>query len=190
VSVARGPVLEGQNVVLRPAGDADIPALVAIVSSPEVARWWGTPRSEEEFAKELLDEDVVTFAIEVGKEVIGLIQYYEENEPDYRSAGVDISLRPDHLGRGLGTDAVRTIARYLFDEREHHRLTIDPAAANERAIACYRKVGFQPVGVMRRYERGADGSWHDGLLMDLLREEFSSPVPNPVTAELDARARH
>jgi aminoglycoside 6'-N-acetyltransferase len=26
--------------------------------------------------------------------------------------------------------------------------------------------------VMRRYERSADGTWHDGLLMDLLREEF------------------
>jgi aminoglycoside 6'-N-acetyltransferase len=26
--------------------------------------------------------------------------------------------------------------------------------------------------VMRRYERGSDGTWHDGLLMDLLAEEF------------------
>jgi aminoglycoside 6'-N-acetyltransferase len=25
---------------------------------------------------------------------------------------------------------------------------------------------------MRNYERGPDGTWHDGLLMDLLREEF------------------
>jgi len=31
---------------------------------------------------------------------------------------------------------------------------------------------------MRRYERGADGSWHDGLLMDLLREELSEALPN------------
>jgi aminoglycoside 6'-N-acetyltransferase len=28
------------------------------------------------------------------------------------------------------------------------------------------------VGVMRQYERGADGSWHDGLLMDLLAAEL------------------
>jgi len=33
-------------------------------------------------------------------------------------------------------------------------------------------VGFRPVGVMRRYERGADGTFHDGLLMDLLAEEL------------------
>ena len=34
------------------------------------------------------------------------------------------------------------------------------------------KVGFRPVGVMRRYERGPDGEWHDGLLMELLAEDL------------------
>lgn len=56
----------------------------------------------------------------------------------------------------------------LFDDRGHHRLTIDPAADNGAAIACYRKVGFRDVGVMRAYERRPDGSWADGLLLDML----------------------
>jgi aminoglycoside 6'-N-acetyltransferase len=33
-------------------------------------------------------------------------------------------------------------------------------------------VGFKPVGIMRQYERGPDGTWHDGLLMDLVRQEL------------------
>jgi aminoglycoside 6'-N-acetyltransferase len=168
-----GPILKGQAVVLRPAVEADIPALVAIVSSPEVARWWGNPPTAEEFARDLVDEEVAIFVILVDNQVAGLIQYTEENDPQYRSAGIDISLRADQLGRGLGADAVRTLARHLFEDRKHHRLTIDPAAANERAIASYSKVGFKPVGVMRQYERGVDGTWHDGLLMDLLREELA-----------------
>jgi hypothetical protein len=57
-------------------------------------------------------------------------------------------------------------------DRGHHRLTIDPAASNARAIAAYAKVGFRPVGIMRQYERGPDGTWHDGLLMELLREDL------------------
>jgi aminoglycoside 6'-N-acetyltransferase len=69
--------------------------------------------------------------------------------------------------------AIRALARYLIDVRGHHRLTIDPAAANERAIHAYRRVGFRPVGIMRRYERGPDGTWHDGLLMDLLAGELT-----------------
>ncbi|HEX2508373.1 MAG TPA: GNAT family protein [Miltoncostaeaceae bacterium] len=54
----------------------------------------------------------------------------------------------------------------------HHRFTIDPAVANERAIRSYAAVGFRPVGVMRAYERGRDGAWHDNLLMDLLAGEL------------------
>lgn len=38
----------------------------------------------------------------------------------------------------------------------------------------WRKVGFQPVGVMRQYERGGDGQFYDGLLMDLVRDDRSS----------------
>jgi aminoglycoside 6'-N-acetyltransferase len=50
---------------------------------------------------------------------------------------------------------------------------IDPAASNARAIRSYERVGFRPVGVMRRYERGRDGGWRDGLLMDLLPEDLT-----------------
>ena len=106
--------------------------------------------------------------------MIGSVQYYEETDPDYRHAGLDIFLGTGWQGRGLGPEALRILARHLVDERGHHRLVIDPAAANERAIAAYRRVGFTPVGVMRLYERGADGSWHDGLLMDLLADELSA----------------
>jgi aminoglycoside 6'-N-acetyltransferase len=65
------------------------------------------------------------------------------------------------------------MARYLIEQRGHHRLTIDPAADNAAAIRCYEKVGFRPVGVMRRYEQGPDGTWHDGLLMELLAEDLA-----------------
>jgi aminoglycoside 6'-N-acetyltransferase len=72
----------------------------------------------------------------------------------------------------LGTEAIRLLASYLFEERGHHRLTIDPAIDNTAAIRASEKVGFRSVGIMRNYERGPDVVWRDGLLMDMLREEF------------------
>ncbi len=93
--------------------------------------------------------------------------------PDYRHAGIDLFLNPAAHGSGLGTDAVRTLARHLIDECGYHRLVIDPAADNIAAIRCYEKVGFRPVGIMRQYERGPDDTWHDGLLMDLLAAELT-----------------
>ena len=70
---------------------------------------------------------------------------------------------------------MRTLARHLFEVRGHHRLTIDPAAANTRAIRAYERVGFKPVGVLRQYERGPDGTFRDGLLMDMLAGEQREP---------------
>ena len=100
------------------------------------------------------------------------IGYHEEDTPDYRHAGMDLFLATESQDRALGSEALRLLARHLFEERGHHRLVIDPAASNARAIRAYEAVGFKPVGVMRLYERGPDGTFHDGLLMDLLADEL------------------
>lgn len=161
--------LAGQTVVLRPTGARHVSAFIDILQHPDVARWWGG-YDLERVRRELLGPH--GYAVELAGEVIGLVIFHEEDDPDYRHAGVDIALHPDAHGQGLGADALRTLVRHLFTRRDHHRIVIDPAATNERAIRSYERVGFRPVGVMRRYERGADGTWHDGLLMDLLREDF------------------
>ena len=167
------PTLHGELVELRPMVEADRTSLLAVLSDPSVVEWWD-PRGAEHSADELLagEPDWFVWAIEVDGALAGSIQASEENDPDYRHAGIDIFMSAPFQGRGLGTDTVRTVARWLFDERGHHRLTIDPAAANARAIRTYEKVGFRPVGVMRRYERGVSREFHDGLLMDMLAGEL------------------
>ena len=152
--------------------EADLGYLTGLFAIPEVSEVWLA--TDEDDLRRWLDpaEDTNPFVIERGGEPIGLVLYSEEPDPDYRHAGIDIVVHPDWCNQGLGTDALRALARHLFDEVGHHRLVIDPRATNARAIASYRKVGFRDVGILRRYERGTDGEWHDGLLMDLLREEL------------------
>jgi hypothetical protein len=65
------------------------------------------------------NDGTVTFAVQADRQVIGLIQHWEENEPDYRHAAIDIFLHPDWRGRGLDADAIRTLARRLFEQRGH-----------------------------------------------------------------------
>jgi aminoglycoside 6'-N-acetyltransferase len=164
-------VLPGAQVTLRPVRAGDVETLRVIFSDPEVARWWGDPAKA---VHDILEssEDESHFLVERGGEAIGFIQSYEETDAMYRHAAIDIALRSPWHGKGLGPDAIRTLARYLIDARGHHRLTIDPAAHNTNAIKAYERVGFKPVGLMRRYERGPSGEWHDGLLMDMLAEEL------------------
>ena len=165
------PTLHGERVLLRPLAERDFERLVEIGAEPEVARWWpGITRAD--LAEKLEADDEVALTVERDGRVAGLIQFHEESEPDFRHAGIDIFLATECHGQGLGADAVRTLARHLVEERGHHRVTIDPAAANERAIRCYERVGFRRVGIMRRYWRDSAGEWQDGLLLDLLAGEL------------------
>ncbi|MFN2606421.1 MAG: GNAT family N-acetyltransferase [Acidimicrobiales bacterium] len=162
-------VLPGHRVVLRRAGaEGDGALLDGLFAVPEVAELWPGDNSDH-----LHEPGTVGFTVWVGDGFIGFIQYWEEPAPEYRHAGIDVVLHPDWCNQGLGTDAVRTLARHLFDDLGHHRIVIDPRVENRRAIASYRKVGFRDVGIMRRYERGNDGVLRDGLLMDLLPEELT-----------------
>lgn len=169
-------VLRGASVALRPTVPEDVPALAAIRATPEVrARWQGGDDLQSlraDVTADLEDSDTRCLTVDHHERVIGMIQWHAEEDPEYRHAGIDLFLDPAVHGRGLGADAVRTLARHLVDDHGHHRLTIDPAADNTAAIRCYTKVGFRPVGIMRQYERGPDGAWHDGLLMDLLAAEL------------------
>ncbi|MBF8289328.1 MAG: aminoglycoside 6'-N-acetyltransferase [Chloroflexi bacterium] len=164
--------LQGPRVCLRPLDAGDRPALATILAEPAVARWWGQSGFDQAMDDIYGPWAHEPFAIEVDGKVAGYLQVAEELDPDYRHASIDLFLGVAWQGRGLGPEAIRLICRHLFEERGHHRLTIDPAVSNERAIRAYERVGFRPVGVMRNYERAADGTWHDGLLMDLLAGEL------------------
>ncbi len=110
--------------------------------------------------------------IEVEGAVAGMVQFHEQLEPKYRHARIDLFLDSAFQGRGLGTEVVRRVIDRLVADRGHHRITIDPAAANAAAIRAYEKAGFKRVGIMHRYERDVDGEgWHDGLLMEFVAEQ-------------------
>jgi len=165
-------MLDGERVHLRALDPGDLPRLREILLEPAVARWWPPDALD---GPDYADEETVELAICVEGKLAGLIQYGEENTPRYRHASIDLFLSPEYHGRGLGREAIAVLARHLIAERGHHRLVIDPAAANAAAIRCYESVGFRPIGVLRHYERDhVRDEWVDGLYMDLLADELEA----------------
>ncbi|CAM5307300.1 hypothetical protein Sgou_17210 [Streptomyces gougerotii] len=69
---------------------------------------------------------------------------------------------------------MRTLARWLVDERGHHRPVSDPAAADTYAIRGYREVGLAAVGTVRAsWHNHRTGAWEKGLLLELPAAELT-----------------
>lgn len=168
--------------MLRPVSDADLAPLADIVAMPTVRDWWSGADDRERVFSDL-KEHTASFVIQVQGAIAGWLGCEEERDYYYPSAALDIVLAPDFQDRGLGPEALRLVVDWLVEERGHHRITIDPNIANERAIRCYQRVGFRRVGVMEAYERGDDGKWHDALFMELVR------FPADGAGRPDARSR-
>ena len=153
------------DVSLRPLDPSDADALRALHQNPGVIKWWGPMEKDFPFD----EPETKRFVIEAGGEAVGMIQFGEEKEPDYRHAWIDIFVGDDHAGRGIGTEAMKQLIRIVLEEHKHHRITIDPAVENEAAIRSYEKAGFRRVGVMEAAWRNPNtGVWSDELLMELV----------------------
>lgn len=94
--------------------------------------------------------------------------------PDERAYGIDIWIgEPTLWGQGLGTRAVRTMLRYLFEERGATTVALTTFSWNERAIRCYERAGFRKMRLLRGSEM------HEGALQDELVMQVSRGEPPP-----------
>ena len=152
-----GRAMRDGDLELRRFRPGDAEALEALLSEPEVKRWWADGRYERDNG----------WVVEVGGDLAGWVQYVEQSDEWYPSVALDIALTTAVHGRGYGRRVLRLVIEH-FAARGQHRFTIDPDVANERAIRSYAATGFKPVGVLRSYARNSDGGWNDGLLMDLI----------------------
>ena len=166
--MAAPPELSGPRVRLVPCAPEHHARLREIHLEPEVRRWWQDPA--DDFPANM--NRSTNYTVVLDERVIGFAQWYSEEETIIRFAGFDLFLDPAVHGRGLGLETVRVLCAHLIDDHGFHRVVADPEVENETAIACFRKAGFRPVGVLRQYLRDRFGVWKDGLLLDLLANEF------------------
>ncbi len=175
-------MLLGQRVRLRPIGRDDLPLLRAWFADPVVMRHWGQPAplvTEDRFAADLQGRfarfaDAGYFMIQPhDAPPIGRIEF-ERLDPQTASAEVMILIGDRAAwGRGYGTDAMVTLLRYLFHERNLHRVALTVIAWNRRAVRSYEKAGFVVEGTLRD-DLYFEGRYHDQTVMSILRPEFDA----------------
>ena len=74
---------------------------------------------------------------------------------------------------GYGTEAIRLLLRYGFDELQLHRIDLRVLEYNARAIRAYEKCGFVREGV-ERDSAFVDGAWHSDVIMGILDHDYRS----------------
>ncbi len=102
--------------------------------------------------------------------LIGLYTIYSLHGEAF--LGVHIGER-DYWGKGYGTDAVRVVLRYGFEELNLQRVSLSFLEGNDRAMRSYEKCGFRYEG-RERQAWGYDGRRWDEIYMGLLREEWQA----------------
>ncbi|WP_336206739.1 GNAT family N-acetyltransferase [Nonomuraea sp. LPB2021202275-12-8] len=168
-------------ITLRPVLESDLTIFDEVFHSPEATgalQWFGYRSRKEEwqgFAENgLLSDDGGTLTVCAGDQVAGRIQWFKAGgwAPPATSWcwTIAIMLVPDHRGRGIGTEAQRQLATYLFDHTRAHRIQAYTDAQNHAEQRALEKAGFEREGVLRQAQwRG--GRWHDQLLYARLRSD-------------------
>lgn len=180
-------MIRGEQVVLRPAEDGDVPLIHRWMNHPEVWHYmdYERPTSLADVQDDLdrSREEGHPFTIVVGDRPVGRIGLNHVRRRD-RIASLYLFIgEPAYWGKGYAGDAARTLLAYAFDRWDLNRVELWALGDNDRALATYRRCGF--VEEARLPERSwKDGAWVDRVVMSVTREEFERAVADRAGATL------
>ncbi len=167
----------GTKCYLSPIDVADAPKYTAWFNDLEVSRnltscsWALNESTEAEKLPEIAKEHNYAIVETEGNTLIGNVGLHDvEHLHRHCELGIFIGNK-DYWGKGYGEEAIRLMAGYAFDYLNMRNIMLRVFDFNTRAIACYRKVGFQEIG-RRRKALELEGEIHDVVLMDLLAEDL------------------
>lgn len=178
-------MLVGRRVRLRSFELSDLDEIMKYWNRMELRRFLGSvdrgpaARSEEEewiksTWKLRQERRGFTFAVEdvSSERLIGGTGLFSLDWTS-RSAEAGISIyNPEYWGKGFGEEALNLLLTFAFRDLNLNRVGLEVFDFNERAYKCYVKVGFKEMG-RKRASRFINGKYHDSIVMDVLRDEWS-----------------
>ncbi len=172
-------MLEGERVRLREPHRDDTATINAFWNDLEMSsiatNTVPTPDSVEKTQKILADldarDDHVRFVIEADGAIVGDCSLHDIDKHN-RTCEVGIAIGKPFWNQGYGQDALRTLVDYAFKHHNMHRVGLEALADDERAVTCYRNVGFVEEGRLRKRD-WVNGEYHDVMVMGILDEEWS-----------------
>jgi len=172
--------IRADGIILRPWRDDDLEALTAACQDAEIARWLPmvpSPYSEED-GRAYLEQarlhwelgDAYNFAVvDESRRLLGSIAIRILR---FNVGHIGYWMSAEARGRGIATQALKTLCRWAVDELRLGRLELATDSDNHASQRVAAKAGFQREGVMRSALENRDGSRRDSVFFSLLPEEL------------------
>ncbi|MFR3817750.1 MAG: GNAT family N-acetyltransferase [Fusobacterium varium] len=174
-------MIEGKKIILRAYKESDIEISFKLINTLNIRTMLGrnnifpfSMSAQKEFVEKAMINNGPTFNFaieekESGEYIggCGINSYDDKN----RKVIIGLWLGEQYQRKGYGSDVLRTLCRFIFDEMNIHKIVLDYFSFNEKGKKCYEAVGFKQEGI-RRKELFRFGKYHDIIEMGLFKEEL------------------
>jgi ribosomal-protein-alanine N-acetyltransferase len=183
--------LAGATVCLREFRSDDLEDSLAVVGDERVTRWLSFDTKNREQAREMLSGAIerakahprIEYYLAIASQDDRLIGFARLGLGGVQAAKLGYAIAADFWGKGYGTDAVRTMLSFAFNELRLHRVTAAIGPDNKASITLVERLGFTREGHLRDHVF-TNGSWRDSILYSVLTTEwqcYPSTIPTPGT---------
>jgi [ribosomal protein S5]-alanine N-acetyltransferase len=179
------PTLTTNRLVLRKLLPADAADVLLFRGDPEVQKYDDPPIHSLQEATDFIEEmrqacaaeqqQMWAVTLSSNDTVIGLVslQYWDHRGDRYhRRAEIGYGLSRVSWGRGIGSEAVRTVVHYGFAHLRLNRIYAGTIADNHKSVRLLEKLGFAREGTQRHHSLEDDGRFHDSAMYGLLRADW------------------
>ena len=176
------PVLKTERLTLRNLRRSDAADVLVFRGDPIVQKYDDPIIHTEAQAQSFIDElhaeynarEGICWALTLSGQdvVVGAFALHHWNQY-HRRAEAGYGLAHAYWGQGIGSEALRAILRFGFEQLNLNRIYARTIADNHESVRLLERLGFQREGTMRKHSWEDDGTFHDSAIYGLLGQEFA-----------------
>jgi len=161
------PVLESENIVLKKIEEIDLEELFSIYSNDNVFKYCGIiPKKNKETVKNMIEhferdynkKSRIKWGIyykQDNMKLVGIIEVFDINQK-INMVTIGYFLAEAYWGKGIATESLKVLVRYLFENVEVNRIQAEVMPENNESKKVLTKNGFIKEGTLRQ------ASWWSG----------------------------
>ncbi|MBM3184175.1 MAG: GNAT family N-acetyltransferase [Chlamydiae bacterium] len=178
-------LLTTDRLILRSPVESDVPKLKAFDerNANRLSPWRSTELGGKsdyvsqvmKWKQEFEDGTAIRFLLilreEPEREIIGFCNFSQIFRGPFQACYLGYQLDGAHEGRGLMSEAIRRAIKYMFEERNLHRIMANYMPSNTRSAKILQNLGFIIEGKAKNYLL-INGHWEDHILTSLTNHQW------------------